>query len=167
MKRVLYRTTLAVALAAIAVTGAFAFGQNPPPPQQPGGMMMHGRGGQGPGPMAMLRHLNLTDTQRTQIQSFMQQHRQADQADMQKLRTLQQQLKNAIFADSPADTSALQDQIASLQAKLQADRIAMERQIAGVLTADQRKQVRDMPGPGFGPMLGRGRGMQHGGGWGR
>lgn len=160
MKRVLYVTALALALAAIAATGTLAFGQNPPP-QRP--MMGQGRGGPGPGPMAMLRRLNLTDEQETKIQSLTQDQRQAHQGAMQKIADLQQQLKNAIFADGgPANTDALQQQIATLHAQLESDRINLEKQIASVLTPEQRKQVRDMPGPGFGPMMGRGRGMGRG-----
>jgi Spy/CpxP family protein refolding chaperone len=165
MRRVFYFTVVALALAAIAATGTFAFAQNPPP-QPP--MMGQRGGGPGGGPRGMLRQLNLTDDQRTKVQSLMEQHRQATQDHAQKIRDLEQQLKNAIFADSgPADTTALQGQIAALEAQLQTDRIGLQKQIAAVLTADQRKQVRDMPGPGFGPMMGRGRGrgMGHAPGW--
>ena len=164
MKRVVYVTAVALALAAIAATGTFAFAQNSPPPQRP--MMGQGRGG--PGPMGMLQHLNLADDQRTKIQSLMEQHRQATQDTAQKERDLQQQLKNAIFADNgPTDTTELQGQIAALEAQLESGRIGLEKQIAAILTPDQRKQVRDMPGPGFGPMMGRGRGrgMGHRPGW--
>jgi Spy/CpxP family protein refolding chaperone len=161
MKPVLSRTSLAVALAAVVATGAFAFAQNPPPGPPQRRTMAQGRGG--PGPMGMLQQLNLTDDQRTRIQSLLEQQRQAHQGTMQKMRDLQQQLKNAIFADNgPADTAALQQQISTLQGQLEADRIGLEKQIAAVLTPDQRKQVRDMSGPGFGPMGRRGRGMQHG-----
>jgi Spy/CpxP family protein refolding chaperone len=164
MKRVLFSTGLALALAAVAATGTFAFAQNPPPGPQRRAMMGPGRGG--PGGMGMLQRLNLTDDQRTKIQSLMQQQRQAHQDEAQQMRDLQRQLKNAIFADSsPGDTAALQQQIASLEAQLESDRIALQKQIAGVLTAEQRKQVRDMPGPGFGPMMGRGRGMGRGPVW--
>lgn len=162
MKRVLNHTAFAVALAALVATTAVAFAQNPPPPRQGRGAGF-GQGRGGPGPMGMLQQLNLTADQRTKVQSIMQEHRQATQTDAQTMRDLQQQLKNAIFADSPADTSALQDQIASLEAKLQTGRIAAEKQIAAILTADQRKQVRDMPGPGFMPMMGMGRGRGRGG----
>jgi Spy/CpxP family protein refolding chaperone len=170
MKRVVYRAALALALAGIVATGAIAFAQNPPAPPQrrPGAMMGRGGGFAGPGPMGMLQHLNLTDDQRSKVQSLMEQQRQAQQAEMQKMTDLQQQLKNAIFADSgPGDTAALQQQIAGLQAQLEIDRVALEKQIAAILTADQRKQVRDAPGPGLGPMMGRGRGrgMGHGPAW--
>ncbi len=168
MNRVLYRIALALALTAIVVTGAFALGQNPPPQRPHRGTAWQGGPGR-PGGMGMLQHLNLTDDQKSRIQSLFEQQRQAHQTERQKLIDLQQELKNAIFADAgPGDTAGLQQQIATLQAQLENDRIALEKQVAGILTPDQRKQVRDMPGPGFGgPMMGRGRGMamRHGPGW--
>ncbi len=162
MKTRLNRSVVALVVAALVATTAVAFAQNPPPPPQGRGAGF-GRGfgpGRG-GPMGgMMQQLNLTADQRTQIQKIMQDHRQAMQNDAQAMRDLQQQLKNAIFADSPGDTSALQQQIGALEAKLQTGRIAAEKQIAAILTADQRKQVRDMPGAGFmgGMGMGRGRG---------
>jgi Spy/CpxP family protein refolding chaperone len=160
MNRTVTRAALALGLAAIVVTGALAFAQGtPPPPQRRPGQMM-GRGGPGgPGQAGVMQHLNLTDDQRTKIQSLMEQQRQSHQGEMQKsMMDLQQQLKDAVFADTPnsdAITQA-QSQIAALEAQLAADRVAMAKQVVAVLTPDQRKQVRDMPGPG--PFMG-GRGM--------
>jgi Spy/CpxP family protein refolding chaperone len=169
MNRIVRPAALALACAAIIATGVLVFAQGPPPPpQHRQGQMMGGRGGPwGSGP---LQQLNLTDDQRTQIQTLMEQHRQATQSSAQKMRDLQQQLKNAVFADAPDlnTISQTESQIAALEAQLAADRVAAEKQIAGVLTADQRKQVRDMPGPGPfmgggpGMGMGRGRGMGRG-----
>ncbi len=160
MNSIVRRAAIALALAAFVATAAVAFAQNPPP-RRP--MMGQQAGPGGRGPMGWMQQLNLTSDQQTKIRSLIDEHRQAHQADMQKMRDLQQQLKNAIFADNgSADTSALQQQVQSLQTQFETDRIALEKQIAGVLTADQRKQVRDMPGPGpfmGGPGMGRGRGM--------
>ncbi len=168
MKRFFFPAALALAVVAVITTSALVFAQNQPPQRRPGAMWQQGPGGRGPA--GMWQHLNLTDDQRTKIQSLMQQQRQAHQADTQKMMDLQQQLKNAIFADGgPGDVGSLPDQIASLQAQLEKDRISVEKQIAAILTADQRKQVREAPGPGFGPMMGargRGRGgMHHGPAW--
>ncbi len=162
MKRVLNRTAFAIVFAAVIAATAVAFAQNPPP-QRPGRGAGFGQGRGGPGPMGgALQQLNLTADQRTQIQKIMQDHRQATQNDAQAMRDLQQQLKNAIFADSPGDTRALQDQIAALESRLQTGRIAAEKQIAAILNPEQRKQVRDRPGPGLmggmGMGMGRGRG---------
>jgi Spy/CpxP family protein refolding chaperone len=165
MRSFVFRAAIAPALAAIVATGAIAFAQGNPPPRRP--MMGQQAGPGGPGPMGMMRQLNLTDDQRSKIQSLMEQQRQSHQADRQNLMDLQQQLKNAVFADAgPADTAALQQQIQGLQSQLEADRINVEKQIAAILTPEQRKQVRDMPGDFMGmggPGMGRGRGM--GGRW--
>ena len=172
MNRIVTSAALAIALVAIVITGAFVFAQSTPPPplqHRPGQMM--GRGGPGgPGPGGFMQHLNLTDDQRTKVQSLMEQQRQAHQGEMEKMMDLQQQLKNAIFADAgPADTTGVQGQIAALQAQLEADRINLQKQVALILTPDQRKQVRDMPGPGpfmGGRGMGRGQmGPMHGRGW--
>ena len=166
MERTFYRAAGALALVCIVATGAMVFAQNPPPQGRRGAMM--GRGGPGGPGGGMMQQLNLTADQRNQIQAIMQKHRDSTQADSQKMRDLQQQLKNAIFADNgPTDTTELQGQIAALEAQLESGRIGLEKQIAAILTPDQRKQVRDMPGPGFGPMMGRGRGrgMGHRPGW--
>jgi Spy/CpxP family protein refolding chaperone len=169
MNLVFRRAALALALAAVVGTAALVFAQGTPPPPPQRGQMMGRQGGPGgPGPMAILQRLNLTDEQRTKIQSLLQQQRQSHQGEMQKqMMDLQQQLKNAIFADDgPADdTSAVQQHIASLQAQMEADRINLEKRIAAILTPDQRKQVRSMPGAGLlmgGPGMGRGRGGQFG-----
>jgi Spy/CpxP family protein refolding chaperone len=163
MKSIVRRAAIALALAAIVATGALAFAQGTPPPRRP--MMGRQAGPGGPGPMGLMRQLNLTDDQRTRIQSITQQHQQSHQADMQKMSDLEQQLKNAIFADNgPSDTTALQQQVQALRAQFETDRVNVEKQIAAVLTPDQRKQVRDMPGNFLGgPGMGRGRGMR--GGW--
>ncbi len=146
-----------VALVAFVAAG-IVFAQTPPPPGQR--MMQHAGRGQG----GFLGHLNLTADQQTKIRTLFDQQREAHQADRQKMQDLRQQLKAAIFADSgPADTAAIQQQIQTLQDRLEADRINLEKQVAQVLTPDQRKQVRDMPGPGpFMGGRGRGAGMRHG-----
>jgi Spy/CpxP family protein refolding chaperone len=156
MKSIVRRAAIVFGLAAVVATGALAFAQGAPP--QPRHQMGQQAGRGGAGPMGMMQQLNLTDDQRTRIQSLMQQQRQAHQGEMQKMGDLEQQLKNAIFADSgPADTTALQQQVQTLRLQLEADRITLEKQIAAVLTPDQRKQVRDMPGNFIGgPGMGRG-----------
>src|SRR5512146_3192492 len=110
MKPRLNRSALAIVLAALVATTPVTFAQNPPPPPQGRGAGFgQGRGaGFGPGrggPVGgMMQQLNLTADQRTQIQKIMQDHRAATQNDAAAMRDLQQQLKNAIFADNPADT---------------------------------------------------------------
>ena len=158
MTSIVRRAAIVLALSAIFATGTIAIAQGTPPVRHAMGQQAGpgGRGAMG----GWLQQLNLTDDQHTKIQSLMQQQRQAHQGEMQKMRDLEQQLKNAIFADNgPADTAALQQQIQALQSQLEADRVNVEKQIAALLTADQRKQVRDMPGPFMrSPSMGRGMG---------
>ena len=132
--------------------------------------MMGGRGMGGPGGGPM-QALQLTDQQRTQVQAIMEQHRQATADVAKQVSDLQEQLKAAIFADAGPNDGAitqLQGQLAALEAQLQAGRLAMQKQIAALLTPDQRKKVRDMPGMGpfgggpGGPGAGRGRGPGRG-----
>jgi protein CpxP len=179
MKSTFRRTALITGLALVVLVPVLVLAQTQgPPPQRPGmmggrGMMMGGPGRQGgPGPGMML-HLNLTEQQRTQVQAIMEQHRQATQDSAKQMGDLQQQLKNAIFADAGPNDAAitsLKGQIAALEAQLQAGRLDVEKQIAMLLTPEQRKQVREAPGAGpfGGPGMGRGRGPgrgMHGGGW--
>ncbi len=167
MNAIIHRTAIALAVAGMVGTGAFALAQGtpPPPPQHQGGrMMMQGRGG-GPGGRMMLGRLNLTDQQRSQIQTLQQQQRASHQALMQKMGDLQKQLRDAVFADNgpnEAQIANLQQQIAQLEPQLQQARLQMQEGISRILTPDQRKQLREMAPPGRG---GRGMGgqMRHGG----
>ncbi len=158
MKLGIRRISFVAAL--VALVAAFSAGivlaQGAPPVGPRHSQMRQNAGG----PAGLFQHLNLTDDQKTKIQSLVQAQRQAHQGQAQQMRDLQQQLKNAVFADNgPADTASIQQQITALQGQLEADRVNLEKQIAGVLTPDQRKQVRDMPGPFMGG--GRGMAMRH------
>jgi len=181
MKSTFRRLALTTGLALVVLVPVLVLAQTQgAPPQRPG--MMGGRGmGQmggpgGPGGRGggmMLGRLNLTDAQRTQVQAIMEQHRQATQDSARQMGDLQQQLKNAVFANGgpvPDAITQLKGQIAALEAQLQAGRLDMETKVATLLTDDQRKLVRDAPGAGpfGGPGMGRGRGPgrgMHGGGW--
>jgi Spy/CpxP family protein refolding chaperone len=152
---------VALAVVAIVAAGAFVFAQGGPPPQRAGrGQMMgQGPGGRGPGMMG-LGQLNLTDDQRAQIQKLMEANRQAHQPEQQKMADAQKALRDAIFADAGPDESAIQTaqaQIQALEPQMAQHRVATEVAIAKILTADQRKQMREMPR--MGPGAGRGRGM--------
>jgi Spy/CpxP family protein refolding chaperone len=148
----------------MAFTGfGFAVAQQAPPaPQRPGpmGMGMGGRMG-GPGGLQIpLGALNLTDQQKQQVQKLMAANRPAQPPQTPDL---EQQLRQAIFGDPPNPNviEPLKAQIAAAQADQLAKRVALEMGIAQILTADQRKQVADMPagpGRGRGGMMGRGPG---------
>jgi Spy/CpxP family protein refolding chaperone len=94
--------------------------------------------------MALLRGADLTDQQKEQIKTIQESARQGRQgppADM----LLQRQLQAEILADSP-DTQKiadLQQQLVQAQAARVAHQVAIEQQIAQVLTAEQRAKIRE------------------------
>ena len=93
--------------------------------------------------MAMLRQLDLTDAQRTQIRAIMDEHRPA-RAQMTKMRDLQKQLHDAILADNvdQAKIEELKTAIAQAEAAALDARIDIGLKIAQVLTPEQRAQAR-------------------------
>ena len=148
-------TTLAVLLvAAIALATVSA--------QAPEGQkrQTQGRRGFGPAGPLMLQRLNLTDTQREQIRTIVEQERQGDNAAGKKLGDLQQELNAQVFADSPdhGKIDRLKAGIAQAEAEALNARIDVELKIAQVLTAEQRAQAREFRPAGRG---GRGRGQMH------
>jgi periplasmic protein CpxP/Spy len=152
--RILWTAMAGVAAVVIATAGMAAVSAQAPagaPPQHGFGT---GRGG--PGPLSMLQQLNLTDAQREQIRSIMDERR-PDQATGRKMGDLQHQLTVAIFADTPdtAQIEQLKASIAEAEAAALAGRVDTELRIAQVLTPDQRQKARDLPPPG--PGRGRGR----------
>jgi Spy/CpxP family protein refolding chaperone len=144
-------STIAVAL---ATTLAIAS----PAAQSPGGRGPQ-RGGPGRefGPFPLLRQLDLTDTQRQQIQALVQEGRKDDSA-MKKMGDLHRDLNAAIFADVPdtAKIDQLKASIAEAESAGLAERIDLQLKIAQILTPEQRQKARELP-----PGPGRGRGMHH------
>ncbi len=138
--------TIVCALALPALARAQSGGAVPP--QGPHGM--------GPRPGDRMEALNLTDEQRQQIQTLVADDRAAHQADFENLRTLENQLKNGIFADEgpSASLDAVITQIGTVQATMLQARVALEQAISKVLTVDQRRKMREMPGPGLMPPMG-------------
>ncbi len=113
-----------------------------------------GMGPDGPGPMGMLKRLDLTDDQRAQIKAILAE-RKAEGPD-QKLLDLQKQLHEAIFADTPDESKIgeLKTAINAAEAAALNDRVALQLKIAQVLTPEQRLKAREFqgrrgsPGPG-------------------
>lgn len=106
--------------------------------------------------MALLRGIELTDTQREQIRAIMDEHR--DDAPGQKVRDLDKQLQLAILADAP-DTAKLDELKAAIAAGTAEElgkRIEVESKIVQLLTPAQRVQARENVGR-MGPPQGRGR----------
>jgi Spy/CpxP family protein refolding chaperone len=162
-----------VAVVAVLAVAVVAWAQAPAGggmqhPMQPGQMGQgQGRGMMGPmqgGPMGMLAQLNLTDQQKQQIHTLMMDAQPQQQADMQQMQKLHEQLKAQVFADAgpSGDAKGTAQEISTLQAKMMHAHIAIAEKIAAILTPDQRKQVRDMPMDGMMEMMGMGGPMHPG-----
>ena len=168
--------SLIVTAVATALVGAVAAQQSgtvqhagqgtTPHPMMQGGMRHPGPGGPGMGRMGHgpFGGLNLTEQQSAEIQKLMQAHQPDQQAAMESMRKLQQELHKAIFTG--ADTTAVAGQINELQATMLRSRIDAQKAVAALLTDEQRKLASERD-PGM--MAGRpglmglgGRGMRHG-----
>ena len=163
MKRDLWITIAALALAAVTAIPLMA---QPPQGRGPGGLRGMGPGGPGPGgpgAMPMLRGLDLSDAQREQIRTITEAERSTGRQS--KVGELQKELQLAILADTPdaSKIDALKGAIGAATVEALAARIEIESRIAQVLTPEQRAQARDtlaQLGPPNGPPPGgrRGRG---------
>jgi protein CpxP len=139
-------------IAVVAAALALALGGLPLLAQQgPGGR--GGRGGPG-GPMGVfpgLAEVGLTDAQREQVRSIMEQERQTSADPREKLRQAEEALHAAILADAP-DQRAIESAKAALGAAQGAEldaRVQLMGKIAGVLTSAQRQQLAQLqPRPG-------------------
>ncbi len=139
---------LAAAALVIATVGSVSVVAHP---QGFGRGQGRGMGPGGPGPMGMLQRLDLTGEQKTQIKTLLDQ-RKNDGPD-QKLMDLQKQLHDAIFADTPdtAKINELKTAITAAEAAALNARVALQLQIAQVLTPEQRQQAREFQGRRGGP----------------
>lgn len=101
-----------------------------------------GAGGPGALPPGLMR-INLTEQQKTELRTPIEQDRQSRKAQFEQVRTLRQQLNAAVFGGT-ADMQQLSEltaQLADLQRQaLEAD-IALQVRIAALLTDEQRQQV--------------------------
>ena len=148
MKRTLWLTTAAVALAGVNSIPLLA-----QPPQGRGvgrgaGMGMGpgpgGPGGGRGGPMGALRGVDLTEAQQEQIKPIHEEAR-GSEPPQAKLVDLQKQLQLAIFADS-ADAQKIEElksAIGGAEVAALARRIELETRVAQVLTPEQRAKVRE------------------------
>ena len=103
-----------------------------------------GPGGRGGGMMFGLRGLDLTDEQKTKIRAIHESERESRDGAPAVVQ-LRRELQIALYADVPDQEgiAALQQQLLQAQSALQARQVAIEQQIAQVLTAEQRAQVRE------------------------
>lgn len=117
-----------------------------------------GRGGFGRGGGPLFERLDLTDAQREQIRTIMKENADGDRPGA-KQAELEQQLRAAIFADTPdlGKIEQLKASIAEAEAAALTRRIDTELKVSQVLTAEQRAKARTLEGPGM-----RGRGPRRG-----
>ena len=150
----------------LAVLGtALALASSPALPQGmmggPGTGMMGGQGmgmmggpgmGMMGGPGGMFAALNLSDEQREKIASIREQNRAKNWAAMGEVRSEQFKLRSLYRADKlDADKIAEQQKkVDELRRQVLKSRVEAHNQIAGVLTPEQRKQLRQSAPAWFG-----------------
>lgn len=137
-------------LAAYTLAGAQAAGQTER--QGPGrGFGIAGRGPGGPGgpvfgrgPMMLLRDVELSDQQKEEIRTILKAEADGRQGPPAEA-ALQRQLQAELYADNPdlQKLDSIQQQLTQAEAARLAKRVEIEQKIAAVLTPEQRAQVRE------------------------
>jgi Spy/CpxP family protein refolding chaperone len=115
----------------------------PPPPMHPHGMDM----GMGWGEHLkfLSDKLNLTDEQKTQMHSLMQQARPAMKPLMQQQHQIDEQLRQYVEGNfDQAKVQALAQQKSQVQAQITVEEARVHSQIYQLLTADQKTQLKQM-----------------------
>lgn len=138
MKKTVFTAVAAVLLAAVAFSTASAQGAGP----RGRGPGWPGFGGPRVG--ALARIADLTDEQRKQIQSILEEDRASRQGPPEVV-SLHRQLEAELLADSPDDqkVETLRQQLVQAQGEEVARQITLQRKIAAVLTAEQRAKARE------------------------
>jgi periplasmic protein CpxP/Spy len=164
MKRTIWSSIAVLAVAAAAAIPVIA--------QPPQGRVGPGRGGFG-GPLPILRGLNLTDAQREQVRALTEERRSEANNPGRKLAELEQQLRVAVFADTPDQQKieGLKSAISAAAAEALSARVELEERVAQILTPEQRAQARQAletraarRGPASGERRGPAGGDRRGGG---
>src|SRR5215471_1635547 len=105
---------------------------------------MAGAGPGGPHLWRLLRALNLTDTQKSQVRDVFAAHRSNIQALHGQMRTSQQQLADLLMSPNPIDPNTLQatvQQLAGQRDQLMQEHLTLAQEIRNVLTPDQLAQA--------------------------
>ena len=137
MKRLILTIVAAAAVGAAAFSIADA--------QGPGRRGPDGQRFRGPGSaFGIARLADLTDEQRQKVREILESERANGQAPEEPM-TLRRQLHAELLADSPDDQKiqSLRQQILDATANALTREISVQRQIAQVLTAEQRAKVRE------------------------
>jgi Spy/CpxP family protein refolding chaperone len=132
--------TIAAALVITGFAAITVMAQAPGP--QGRGRGPGGPGGPGgPNVLAMVRQLDLSDTQREQVRQIMEEGRQNTPG--QALRDAERKLHEALLADTPdaGSVEALKSAVNAAHAAELDQRIAMIQRVAQILTPVQREQL--------------------------
>jgi protein CpxP len=141
------RVLIAAGLAAALISGsALALAQ---PPQGPGPGPHMGRGGPGPGmggPMLEfgLRGLDLTDSQKEQVKSIVDSHKDELRQVGEKMRQAHEAFNQATMADT-IDESAIRAQTAAVASAMADEAILhakVRTEVHAILTAEQLEQLK-------------------------
>ena len=139
--------------AALALASSLAAAQGYGPGMMGGGYgggpgMMGGYGMMGYGPGMMggygLASLNLSDEQQGKVFAIQEDHRKKNFDTMSKMRSESFQLRRMYGAENVDSKAVLEQQkkVDELRRQMLASRLEMRKQVEGVLTPDQRKQLR-------------------------
>ena len=126
-----------------AQDGGRGFGRPPGPPMMGGGL--------NPG---LLRQLNLSDQQKEQIKTLMENNRTASQANFDKIRTFQEQLKAATENGTFNEDQVRQILTARSQVSIELElgRLRTDAAVINLLTPEQKTQLQQLKqnAPDFG-----------------
>ncbi|MCS4502629.1 hypothetical protein KBTX_01594 [wastewater metagenome] len=113
-----------------------------------GGPMMGG-GGMAGGMGYWLQALDLSDEQRERMLELRRTYREAAYERMAKMGTLMDEFRAAMAGDKPdpARIRDLHDQMADLQGEQIAQAVRLRNELTGLLTDEQREQLREAPMP--------------------
>ncbi len=156
MKRLNKIKALAIAaILAMAVAAPFALAQDSGSQDSPtvgrhGGKRAFGRhfgrGGHGDMGGFMLRGVDLTDAQKTQIQQIRASHKEAVAPLMQQIRAKEQAIHQS-FGDDTFNSSLVNQQlieIANLKTQLMSEQFKIHQETLAVLTPEQKTKLTEM-----------------------
>jgi len=140
-----FRNRLLIAALAVAMGSAIAKSQTadstpPPPPEH-----SHAYGMRGDMMGFFARQLNLTDEQKTQMKTILQQQRPTMKPLMQQEHQIDLQLRQYVEGTfDEAKVQALAAQKAQIQSQLTVAETRVHNQLYALLTPDQQSQVKQM-----------------------
>ncbi|MFV0389405.1 MAG: Spy/CpxP family protein refolding chaperone [Pyrinomonadaceae bacterium] len=146
-----------ITFALVAMGTIFVIGQNTSPDDDGDGMKFGRRGHKGPGGMRgpdgggfegfgvpMFKDLNLTDAQKTQIQSIMKEGAAQGKTLRDQMRDNQKAKQDSL--DNGYDAAKIQELAqaqGALQSQMVIQRAEIQNKVSSVLTAEQKKKIAD------------------------